>query len=98
MISIEWTPEANLSFKNINSFLLNSWNITIQRQFIKLVDDAIDRIIENPISFQQLQKNKPIRKVIIHKNITLFYRYNESQKLVEILLFFDNRQNHLKLI
>ena len=44
--------------------------------------------------------SKTIRKIVLHKNASLYYEYDENLKTITILLFIDNRQNpddYLKL-
>jgi plasmid stabilization system protein ParE len=52
-------------------------------------------ISKNPYSFSIIDEN--VRRVVIHKNVSLYYDYKEEQNTIEILSIFDNRQNPDKL-
>ncbi len=49
-------------------------------------------ILQNPKLFQ-ISEYKNIRRVVLLRFNTLYYRINEENKVVEILSFFSNRQN-----
>jgi plasmid stabilization system protein ParE len=92
---VVWMPIALEDYQNIIDFLLLVWNIEIIHDFEKLIKESIHRINMNPTSFIIILGN--VRKVIVHKNVTLFYEFKEEQNTIEILSIFDNRQNPDKL-
>jgi plasmid stabilization system protein ParE len=99
MIEIKWTKEAQLSFDEVFEFLLNQWNIKIAKRFVLLVNEKVVDIVAFPNQYLMHDNNENIRKVIVHPHITLFYRNLDNENIIEILLFWDNRQNpkHLPL-
>lgn len=79
--------------------MLFKWNYKILQNFIDLVDQTQKQLLINP----QLGKlfTKTIRKVVLHKNASLFYEYDGGNQKIIFLLFIDNRQNpkdYLKLL
>jgi len=48
-------------------------------------------ILENPRLFQSSGIKKDLRRVVILKHNTLYYRLKEDK--IEIISFFSNRQN-----
>ncbi len=88
---IYWTDNAISELQNTIKFLQENWT---EIELKKLVDD-IEKIIElisnNPKLFP-LSNKKNIRRVIIRKLNTLYYRELNGTS-IEILSFFSNRQN-----
>jgi len=99
MISIQISSLGKSSLADVSEFLLFLWNIKILQQFIDFVENATNQLQENPLLGIPFSKN--IRKIVLHKNASMYYEYNESDKTITILLFIDNRQNpkdYLKLL
>ena len=47
--------------------------------------------------FKASSKNKIIRKGFVNNLVSLFYRVKPQKKEIELLLFWNNRQNPKKL-
>lgn len=92
---IVWMPIALEDYQSIIDFLFLVWNIEIDNEFEKLIQEDIQRIVMNPTSFSMIFGN--VRRIIVHRNVSLFYQFNEAQNTIEILSIFDNRQNPSKL-
>lgn len=87
---IIWSESAKISFTDILDFLQLTWGQKQVDDFYNLTDKIINQIIENPLQFPIYEFN--IRKAIIHKNVSLFYRISTNQNMVYLMLFFDNRK------
>jgi|LakMenE18May11ns_1017448.scaffolds.fasta_scaffold8793208_2 plasmid stabilization system protein ParE len=92
---IIWSPNAISEYEEIVDFLMLIWNVDIILDFENLVNHKISMISKNPYSFSIIDEN--VRRVVIHKNVSLYYDYKEEQNTIEILSIFDNRQNPDKL-
>jgi len=96
-MKIRWTPAAKHSYMNILSYLEESWS---EREILKFIDD-VDKLIRlistNPEMFQESKIKKNIRKGYISKYNTLYYRYRPGRQELELLNFWDNRQDPQKL-
>jgi len=88
---IVWSPLAESDFENILDYLCENWDIKVARQFMDLTEEIIGQISFNPRQFPVIFKKEKIRKCVLTKHNTLFYRYNNSQ--VEILRIYDTRQD-----
>ena len=99
MIGLEITPQGKSTFADISEFLLFSWNNIILGQYIQLVEKTTNQLLLNPYLGKPFSKT--IRKIVLHKNASMYYEYNEENQLLTILLFIDNRQNpkdYIKLL
>ncbi len=88
---IIWSPKAISEYAGIVDFLLLIWNVNTILNFENIISQFISIISKNPISFPVISGN--IRKVVIHKNGSLYYEFKEVENTIEILSVFDNRQN-----
>ncbi len=99
MIHIEISEEGKISFIDVSAFVLFKWNYKVLQEFMTLVEQSRERLLSNP----ELGKpfTKSIRKIILHKNASFYYEFNENLQTITILLFIDNRTNpkeYLKLL
>ncbi|MFC0878787.1 type II toxin-antitoxin system RelE/ParE family toxin [Saccharicrinis sp. FJH2] len=92
---IIWSPAAENDFEKILKYLEFKWSNRIARRFINKVDDSIDLIVEDPKIFPLINEELQIRKSVITKQNTLFYRVTNSS--IEIVRLFDTRQDPNKL-
>jgi plasmid stabilization system protein ParE len=88
---IKWTPIAIDSLEIITLQVLERWNIETALSFRKKVDQELKQLGKNPKIYQFSKKSK-LRKSIVHRNVSLFYRINKN--VVELIIFVDNRSNH----
>ena len=92
---IIWSPSAENDFARILEYLSANWNDKIANHFIKRVDTFLQLIANNPGLFPVIHKNPEIRKCVITRQNTLFYR--KLPGAIEIIRIFDTRQDPEKL-
>ena len=95
---IIWAPKAELEYLSTLDFWIeHNKSSTYSQKIITEVEAAEKRIIQfsfsNPVVYQTSQKE--IRRVIILYNFSLFYEIFPDR--IEIVFFFDNRDNPEKL-
>lgn len=90
-----WSPASEEDLNNIVEYLKLHWSFRITSRFINKVDDCVGLIIENPTIFPFINKDMGIRKCVITKQNSLFYR--EKDNNIEIIRVFDTRQDPNKL-
>jgi plasmid stabilization system protein ParE len=88
---VNWSPLAESDLSNILDYLHKNWERKVASNFIDLTDNFINQISINPKQFPLINKRKGIRKCVITKHNTLFYRDKSSS--VEILRIYDTRQD-----
>ena len=78
-------------------FILKKWNLVEADKFVLLVYDYLERLAKNPeIGVFNLKFN--CFSIVISKQTTIYYRILKSEKKLELVLFWNNKQNpiHLK--
>ena len=94
MRSIFWSETAKLDYwKNID-YLLENWTTTEAKYFIEQVDEFLQLLENGNLEFEPTHY-KNVFRLVISKQITLFYRINQNQ--IELLRFWNNYQNPKKL-
>ena len=90
-----WSPLSEKDFTSILDYLQTNWSRKTVLQFIDITNDLVYQISVNPQQFPLIQKRDKIRKCVITKHNSLFYR--ERKGLIDILRIYDSRQDPQKL-
>lgn len=91
MRRIIWSPKALQDYANIVDYLQIEWTPKEIQRFVDRVEKALTILSLGKVDFKKV-KNKPFRVIVIKKQISIFYR-NQEENIVEIIRFWDNRQN-----
>jgi len=91
-----WSPLSEKDFEKIIDYLKRDWDNKVVEKFIDITDQLIYQISINPKQYPIINKSKRIRKCVITKHNTLFYR--DRKDYIDILRIFDSRQDPRKLI
>jgi len=86
-----WLPEAEFTFNENINFLARKWNLEVINNFLDRVDEVIDNIAENPYVYPAYENDKNIRKCVVTKHISLYYKILENR--IDLLTFWNNYQN-----
>jgi plasmid stabilization system protein ParE len=92
-MTVIWTLRALKSYFNVTDYLQKEWGNKVVRDFAMDVERVIRAISQNPHMFEASNKYRHIRKGFISEHNTIFYRIKPQKKVIEILVFWDNRQD-----
>lgn len=92
--NVIWSPLSESDFESILFYLRENWSNRIIKNFIDQVENLVIQISNNPKQFPLVNKKRKVRKCVITKHNTIFYR--ETRSYVEILRIFDTRQDPKK--
>lgn len=92
---INWSPLSENDFSTILEYLKENWGDKIVQGFIEITSSSLSQISTNPKQYPLINKNKKIRKCVLTKHNTLYYR--DSKESIDILRIYDNRQDPQKL-
>lgn len=92
-VSISKTAEKKL--EKLFDYLIDNWSEKVKNEFVSKLDSSIDIIRKQPEIFPKSEKGKNLRKCVITKQTTLFYRFNTKE--ISIVTIFDTRKNPKKL-
>lgn len=92
-----WSDKAKSTYIEIIEYLEYKWTEKEINAFISRADGVIIKISKNPYLFQQHKNDALVRQAVLHENVSLIYQISEDQKLINLITFWDNRQNPNKL-
>jgi plasmid stabilization system protein ParE len=92
-VVISKTTEKKLD--SLFNYLIEKWSIKVKNEFIEKLDYSIELIRNQPELFPESKEGKRIRKCVVTKQTTLFYRFTSKQ--INVITIFDTRQSPKKL-
>jgi plasmid stabilization system protein ParE len=95
-VNIIWTQRALKAYFKVSDYLQKEWGNTIVVNFADEVDRLIKEIKETPNMFEESKTYKNVRKELVTKHNTLFYRIKPRKKEIELLIFWNNRRDDKK--
>ena len=90
---VRWTPKARRTYTEIINYLETDWTEKEIKTFIAKVDHLLELIRHNPEMGEESRKKKNIRKILITKQNSLYYRVKSHKKELQLLVFWDNRKD-----
>lgn len=91
---IQWTDHALSELSVTVKYLEKNWSERELIQFSNVVDNTIEIISRHPEIYPVSNKKKKIRKAVVDKNNTIYYRIiNDS---IQILSVFGTKQDPAK--
>ena len=93
-----WTAEAKIQYNDILLFWAENnsspkYAISLNRQ----VETILETLKDFPKIGTIYLEEKNIRRIVILRNFSMYYRIIEAEKEVQIITFVDNRSNPKKL-
>lgn len=93
---IRLSKRAMNKLDNLLVSLEEEWSAKVKHNFILKLDNSLNQIQELPDSFPESEKIIGLRKCVVTKQTTLYYKYSDTT--INIVTIFDNRQNPKSLI
>lgn len=90
-LEVSFTEEAEKDLQDIVTYLEEVWSEKVVDELINEIDEQIDRIAEMPYLFPKTEKRESVRKCLINKRVTLFYKITENT--IFLLSFRSTRRN-----
>ena len=92
---ITWSPLSEKDFSNILEYLDLNWGSSVIEKYINRVDSLLNQIKLNPKQYPLINKRKKVRRCVITKHNSLYYRINKYS--IDLLRIYSNFQNPQKL-
>lgn len=92
-MTIVWTPKALNSYFVILDYLQNEWGEKVVQDFIIKIEHILMQVQEYPKMYESSEYYKNIRKAVVTKHNLLFYKIKPRKKEIELLIFWDTRQD-----
>ncbi len=93
--NVKWSSSAKADIDNISKYLMMEWGEIVLTKFLLKLDRLIVQIVLNPKQFPEINGRLNIRKCVVTKQNTLFYKI--QGETIEIVRVYDTRQDPNKL-
>lgn len=93
--TIIWSPTARITYLNILKYLDDNWTLKEVTAFADRTNEILEFIRQNPL-FYPYSKESDTHRCVVVKQVNLYYRIKLRE--IELLVFWDNRQNPAKLL
>jgi plasmid stabilization system protein ParE len=93
---VVWTNRASKTYWQTIDYLSEEFDDTVVSDFVRTVHSKIELISSNPFLFRKSLSQKNVFITVIHKRLTLTYRYRPLKKRIELLVFWGTRQSPSK--
>jgi plasmid stabilization system protein ParE len=92
---IIWSPLSVNDVEKVIEYLQQNWNEKVLSDFLNEIDFLLLQIATHPRQYPIVNKKFKVRKCVISKHNSLFYREKKSH--IELLRIFDTRQHPQKI-
>jgi plasmid stabilization system protein ParE len=92
-IQIRWSTEAEETFDQNVSYLLEQWSDREVEKFVQETNKVINRIQLFPESYPPGKKKQNYRRAKLNKYIALIYRYNKASQIITLTTFWGIKRN-----
>lgn len=86
-----WSDNALKELSGIFAYLEANFTDREIRRLAAKVEFTLKLIVQNPFTFPTSQRSEEVRRAIVTRHNTIFYRVSKNQ--VELLSFRSNRQD-----
>lgn len=88
---VKWSPASKDEFADLLNYVEVHFGLDAALKLLDKTERVIDNISEQPELFPASEKSPAIRKAVITKQTSLFYRIRPTG--IQLLHFWDNRKN-----
>ena len=96
-LEVSWSYEAEIQYYDTLLFWIEKTKSEKYSEKIEKEGAKISNILKTFPKIGAIYESKEIRRVIILSNFSIFYRILEEQNEIEIIAFWDNRNDPEKL-
>lgn len=95
-MKIEWSETAKLTYAEELNFIDTKWGINEVEKFITLTDNFLKTLKTGTFQGKPIRKGT-LRMSVISKQTSVFYTFNKSNQKIELISFWNNKQDPKKL-
>lgn len=91
---IEWSPRSRKDYLKLLDYLAIKWGNKSVNKFNNRLQSTLELISQNPDLYPSSDKMKNVRRCVLSKQTSLYYQIKRDR--IELIAFFDNRQDPTK--
>ena len=90
-LEVIFSDDAEDTFNSIGQQLAERFGEREENEFRRGVYEVIGKISKFPFMYKAVGDDENLRKAFVHRNCSMFYDVGDTS--IEILFFWDNRQD-----
>ncbi|TVR37765.1 MAG: type II toxin-antitoxin system RelE/ParE family toxin [Cryomorphaceae bacterium] len=91
MKTVSFSESAKQDLEFLLSYLEETWSVRVKYAFIDELDLALQTMAAFPDSFPSSAFKRGVRKCVVSKQTTLYYRTKKNE--IEVIAIFDSRRD-----
>lgn len=91
-----WSNQAQKDYYKVLTYLYENWGLNEVRSFVNKTEEVLGVIRKQPKTFIESRSKRNIRKGLVTKHNSLFYKVKPYKREIILLAFWDNRQSPKK--
>lgn len=92
-MEVIWTRMARITYLEILENLYKNWTLKEITIFHQLIKDNLSQVSSGKILHPLIDSHLQIRRIVLHPNVTLYYKIEESENRLFLITFFNNRMD-----
>ncbi len=92
-MEIVWTKLAKITYIEVLENLKNRWTKKELKNFKSLTNELLEKVKNEQVIHLYANEKLGVRKGVVHKNVSLFYREDRKNNKIYLITFFNNRMN-----
>jgi len=92
---VVFSKRARRRLEKLLDYLESEWSLKVKNEFIEKLDRCVLQISRHPESCPVSEEFPGLYKCVVTKQTTFYYRIEEKE--IQVITFFDNRQDPKKL-
>lgn len=89
---IVWSPEARNTYIGVLESINSQWSISEVQAFQTHVNQVLELVRQFP-EIYEYSDHSNAHRCVLSKQVSLFYRVEKEAETIELISFFDNRQD-----
>ena len=92
-MEIVWTKLAKITYIEVLENLKKRWTEKEMKNFKDLTNELLEKVKNEQVEHLFANEKLGVRKGVVHKNVSLFYREDRKNNKIYLITFFNNRMN-----
>ena len=93
--SVTWSDEASKNLDGIFNYLETNFSEREISRFARKLDKTIAVILSQPDAFPVFEAKREVRRCVLSKQTTIYYRVFPARHEILIVTLYDNRKDIL---
>jgi len=90
---VNWSLKSKADYFEIIDYLIDNWGRNSAKKFKETLMKSLNLISIMPYIYTETEFRENVRRCIVVKQVSMYYKVIEDKNEILIIRFFDNRRN-----